>query len=218
MKKYLLLCLALLLTACQTFVGAKTNTTIAPEQLVVSEPRKDESVLDLALPMILANAEKNYSPVQTPPIIVVPGNTAILPEAVEQSESVSRQYTQEDIRCLAINIYHESRGEPVRGQAAVAWVVLNRVQSGKYARTVCGVVYQRSRKGCQFHWVCDRNPDKPRENKAYERALLIAEQVLRGEIDNPIGKRLSFHGTSYAGRYNAHRRPTKLVIGQHLFY
>ncbi len=205
-----------MLTACQSFMGTTVHTTPV-QDVVVTAVQIPESELDMALPMILANAEKNYSPVQTTPIVIIPTNKDTLPEAVDGDVLDVRQYSQDDLRCLAINIYHESRGEPVRGQAAVAWVVLNRVHSGKYARSVCDVVYQRSRKGCQFHWVCDRNPDQPREMKAFERAQLIAKQVLRGEIENPIGKRLSFHATSYRGRYNAHAK-NHVVVGQHLFY
>lgn len=217
MKKYVIACLVLMLSACQSFIGA-TVTSTPPSAVEITTMEVPASVLDEALPLILANAEKNYSPVQTNPVLIKPVELMRLPEAVDRVDVGMRPYSQEDIRCLAINIYHESRGEPVRGQAAVAWVVMNRVQSGRYARTVCDVVYQRSSKGCQFHWVCDKKSDKPTEMKAYEQAQRIAEQVLRGEIENPIGKRLSFHAASYRGRYNAHAKNTRVVVGQHLFY
>jgi spore germination cell wall hydrolase CwlJ-like protein len=60
------------------------------------------------------------------------------------------------VRCLAENIYYESRGESLEGQIAVAKVTLNRLDEG-YARTVCGVVKQRNPNGCQFSWVCNTN-------------------------------------------------------------
>ena len=61
------------------------------------------------------------------------------------------------MRCLAEAIYFESRSEPEEGQAAVAQVVLNRVRSGIYPATVCGVVYQdRNRPfACQFTFACE---------------------------------------------------------------
>ena len=61
------------------------------------------------------------------------------------------------MRCLAEAIYFESRSEPEDGQAAVAQVVLNRVRSGIYPTSVCGVVYQdRNRPfACQFTFACE---------------------------------------------------------------
>ncbi len=54
-----------------------------------------------------------------------------------------------DLECLATNVYREARGEPMEGQIAVAKVTLNRVYSGKYPSSICGVVYQKN----QFSWT-----------------------------------------------------------------
>ena len=64
-------------------------------------------------------------------------------------------------KCLAEAVYFEARGEAVRGQIAVAQVVMNRVFSGKYPDTVCGAVYQNKHRhfACQFTFACDNNPD-----------------------------------------------------------
>jgi len=56
---------------------------------------------------------------------------------------------QRDLVCLAMNIYHEGRGEEMRGQAAIAAVTMNRVRSARYPDTVCAVVWQRK----QFSWT-----------------------------------------------------------------
>ena len=71
-------------------------------------------------------------------------------------------------KCLTNAIYFEARGEPVRGQIAVAQVVMNRVFSGYYPDSVCGVVYQNAnrRNRCQFSFACDRNPDRVTEPDA----------------------------------------------------
>ncbi len=75
-------------------------------------------------------------------------------------------------KCLANAIYFESRGEPVRGQIAVAQVVMNRVFSAYYPNTVCGVVYQNAHRhlACQFTFACDGIPDIVTEPRAWERA------------------------------------------------
>ena len=60
------------------------------------------------------------------------------------------------LNCLTQNIYWEAASEPFEGKVAVAQVTLNRVESGKFANTVCGVVYQKNvfyeRVVCQFSW------------------------------------------------------------------
>ena len=105
--------------------------------------------------------------------------------------------------CLAKNIYHEARGEPLAGQFAVAHTTLNRVTSEK---TVCQVVTQavRDRTGrplrnkCQFSWYCDNKPDdiklyfkgKPlKQNiESFELAATVAIMALSGySVDNTVG-------------------------------
>ena len=77
-------------------------------------------------------------------------------------------------------IYFEARNEPVRGQIAVAQVVLNRVFSPYYPGDVCGVVYQNAhrRLACQFTFACDGIPDVVREKGPWIRAQKIAKQAL----------------------------------------
>ena len=48
----------------------------------------------------------------------------------------------EDLECLALNIYHEARSESLAGQYAVADVTINRVRDRRYPSTICGVVKQ----------------------------------------------------------------------------
>src|SRR5947208_2083073 len=90
----------------------------------------------------------------------------------------------------------EARGEAVRGQMAVAQVVMNRVFSGKYPNTVCGVVYQNAhrRLHCQFTFACDGIPDVIREPDMWERAKAIAAETLDGKIWLPeVGKATHYH-------------------------
>jgi spore germination cell wall hydrolase CwlJ-like protein len=86
-------------------------------------------------------------------------------------------------KCLANAVYFEARGEPVRGQIAVAQVVMNRVFSGYYPNNVCGVVYQNAhrRLACQFTFACDGIPDVVTEPQAWLRATRIARDMLDGK-------------------------------------
>ena len=127
------------------------------------------------------------------------------------------------LECLAKTIYFEARGESVRGQTAVGYVIVNRTNDPRFPSTVCGVVHQKNpTKGkkvaysCQFHWYCDGLPDTIKDQKAYSKILDVARSVLESAVSNPVGKSLYFHASyvqqqkkSYAIRYK---------VGNHIFY
>jgi spore germination cell wall hydrolase CwlJ-like protein len=123
-------------------------------------------------------------------------------------------------KCLTEVIYFEARGEQVHGQMAVAQVVLNRAFSGKYPNTVCGVVYQNAHRhlACQFTFACDGIRDVIREPDMWERAKVIAAEMLDGKIWLPeIGKATHYH--AYWVRPDWVREMTKLQkLGVHTFY
>jgi spore germination cell wall hydrolase CwlJ-like protein len=99
-------------------------------------------------------------------------------------------------KCLADAIYFEARGESVRGQMAVAQVVINRVFSGYYPNNVCGVVYQNAHRHlrCQFTFACDGLPGRINEPAAWERAKHIARDALDGNFWlNDVGKATHYH-------------------------
>jgi spore germination cell wall hydrolase CwlJ-like protein len=99
-------------------------------------------------------------------------------------------------KCLAEAVYFESRGEAVRGQIAVAQVVLNRAFSGFYPTTVCGVVYQNKHRhlACQFTFACDNVADVVREPDMWDRAKKIAKAMLDGQLWLPeVGKSTHYH-------------------------
>jgi len=123
-------------------------------------------------------------------------------------------------KCLAEAVYFESRGEPKRGQIAVAQVVMNRVFSGFYPNNVCGVVYQNANRklACQFTFACDGIPDVVNEPELWQQAKEISHDMLDGKLWLPeIG-----HSTHYHA-YWVHpawvREMRKLYrIGVHSFY
>ena len=123
-------------------------------------------------------------------------------------------------KCLAEAVYFEARGEAVRGQIAVAQVVMNRAFSGKYPTTVCGVVYQNKHRhlACQFTFACDNNPDVIREPDMWDRAKKIAKAMLDGQIWLPeVGKSTHYH--AYYVHPSWVSEMTKLYkFGVHTFY
>jgi spore germination cell wall hydrolase CwlJ-like protein len=123
-------------------------------------------------------------------------------------------------KCLADAIYFEARGEPVRGQMAVAQVVVNRVFSGYYPNSVCGVVYQNAHRhlACQFTFACDGIPERINEPAAWDRAKDIARDALDGKFWlNDVGKATHYHARWVRPWWTREMRRLDR-IGVHTFY
>ena len=123
-------------------------------------------------------------------------------------------------RCLSNAIYFEARSEPVRGQIAVAQVVINRAFSGYYPDDICGVVYQNANRhlSCQFTFACDGIPDVMTEPEHWARAKRIAKAALDGKIWlNDVGKSTHYHA-SYVYPYWVRSMRKLKKIGLHTFY
>jgi N-acetylmuramoyl-L-alanine amidase len=126
---------------------------------------------------------------------------------------------QKEINCLARNIYFESGSEPYRGKIAVAQVTMNRVQSGEFPHTVCGVVHQKTHyEGttvCQFSWVCEGNL-KIRAPELYNESLQVAKKVMLGGVRLPELRGAKYFHADYI-QPNWGKKP-KAKIGRHIFY
>jgi len=123
-------------------------------------------------------------------------------------------------KCLAEAVYFESRGEKVRGQIAVAQVVLNRAFSGFYPSNVCGVVYQNKhrRYACQFTFACDRVADVVREPEMWDRARRIAAAMLDGKLWLPeVAKSTHYHAYWVRPSW-VHEMKKMYRTGVHTFY
>ena len=122
-----------------------------------------------------------------------------------------------DLDCLARAIYFEARGEPIKGQAAVAEVVLNRVDSPLFPKTVCGVVNQANSGGCQFSFTCDGYSDAIGDRTAWYVAEKIATAFVTGAPRDLTKGATYFRTTAvrpaWSNRFNVTAR-----IGQHVFY
>jgi N-acetylmuramoyl-L-alanine amidase len=115
-----------------------------------------------------------------------------------------------EVTCLAKNIYHEARGESLKGQVAVALVTLNRTKHENYPGTVCGVVYDKG----QFSWTSA--PTRIVNNTAWKSSIELAEAVLEGNITLPNFNALYFHNVSIRPKWKTQVRP--LRIGNHVFF
>lgn len=126
--------------------------------------------------------------------------------------------------CLAMNIYHEARGEPLAGRIAVSQVVLNRTRSPQFPNTVCGVVKQAEyynnypvRHKCQFSWWCDGKSDKPKDFREWEKALSLSELILVQNVPDITESSLYYHSTAVTPYWAAHYEQS-VQINNHIFY
>lgn len=195
-KIFLACVIAFGLNACTT-VG---DHRIASEVVTISAvPTNDHIVSIENLPDVSANHQSAVV-VSDPPV---------------STSTVA--FSDEEIACMAHVIYFEARGEGARGMTGVGYVVLNRMSHREFPKTVCAVVYQKNRRGCQFSWVCDGKPDRIRQPQSYERARSIAVQVLNRSVENPVGNSLYFRHRSVKSRY-AHTQKLYASIGHHNFF
>jgi spore germination cell wall hydrolase CwlJ-like protein len=138
----------------------------------------------------------------------------------DRSQNV-RARTQ-DLNCLAKNIYHEARGEPIDGQYAVAEVTMNRVASKHYPNTVCEVVYQanfdiiRKRDVSSFSWT-ELDLTAPVDRKIWERAWRIAQEVYDEQAEPRVEGALFYHSKYIRPRWSRGKRRVAR-IGRHIFY
>jgi spore germination cell wall hydrolase CwlJ-like protein len=127
--------------------------------------------------------------------------------------------TSRELDCLTQAVYFEARGETAAGQAAVAQVVLNRVRSPAFPKTVCGVVFQGAahRQGCQFSFACDGSMRRGREMMAWDRAQQVAASALSGTVMASVGNATHFHTTNVQPIWGPNLLRVA-QIGLHVFY
>ena len=165
-----------------------------------------------AVPLSRSSAQAVPLP---PPEAIAPGHAAapfVLGKSGEREVAASLQ-------CLTAAVYYEARSEGLEGQRAVAQVVLNRVRHPAFPKSVCGVVYQGSRRrtGCQFSFTCDGSLRGGREPEAWARARRVAATALAGSVYGPVGLATHYHA-SYVRPWWASAMNRAVSVGSHIFY
>jgi len=144
------------------------------------------------------------------------GNAA----AAEKNHQQKR--AAKEMRCLALNVYFEARGEQAEGQLAVAMVTMNRLKNRHYPNSVCGVVWQK----WQFSWTHDGKSDRPTDKRAWKLAQQIARFTYlrfdklsdrsRKALDITKGA-LHYYAPRLASPYWAKVHSVTREIGGHVF-
>lgn len=121
--------------------------------------------------------------------------------------------------CLAQALYFEARGETIKGQVAVAEVILNRVDASTFPNTVCGVIHQGTGRkyACQFTFTCDGMSETIHEKQAYERVGKVARFMLDG-APRALTNGATYYHTNAVNPSWARKFTRTTTIGVHHFY
>lgn len=116
-----------------------------------------------------------------------------------------------ELKCLATGVYFEARSEPLAGQLAVADVILNRTNSGRFPRSICSVIAQPG----QFSFVRRGRIPTPPENAHWRRAMAVAQVARKDLWESPAGDALYFHARYVGPNWG---RTRVAMVGNHIFY
>ncbi len=189
---------------------------VTPSPFFVTAP-------DVIAPASAPAAVTPVSPLLAP--VTIPLSQVPLPRAAPPMSPADRlglkdkDYARAE-RCLANAIYFEARSEPLRGQMAVAQVVVNRAFSGFYPNDICGVVYQNASRhlACQFTFACDGKRKLITERGHWAVANRIARQTLDGQIYVPEVAKSTHYHAAYVHPSWTHEMKRLVRFGVHSFY
>jgi N-acetylmuramoyl-L-alanine amidase len=128
---------------------------------------------------------------------------------------------EEELACMAMNVYREAAGEPFEGKVAVAQVTMNRVKHREFPDSVCAVVHEKNifmkKVVCQFSWYCsNRTKARPISPDAYDQSFEVAKKVMLENFElESIKDAIYFHSEKINPRWK-YQEVAK--IGSHIFY
>ena len=114
---------------------------------------------------------------------------------------------------LAEAIVYEARGEPTKGQIAVAQVILNRKKDPRWGNSITAVVHQPN----QFSYLKDKHKQAPPTKHDWDKARKVAHRAIIGATSNPVGGATHYHATYVRPTWAKKLQPVA-KIGNHIFY
>ena len=187
--------------AVQSVVKATATIAAAPAQIL---PRAAQA---------LAGATAASPPIAIPVPVPTPLVASIPLEALVAANAAGTAL-DEQATCLATAVYFESMGEPLEGQLAVANVVINRANSGRYPSSWCGVVKQKA----QFSFVRGgRFPRVDSACEAWRNAQAIA-RIASANLATALPDDVLWYHADYVAPSWGRRLNRVEKIGAHIFY
>ena len=142
------------------------------------------------------------------------------------ADAEKREIDKNEIECLALNIYFETRAVSLADAIAVSDVVMNRINSARYPNTVCEVVKQGHqdsqgnmlRHKCQFSWYCDGKSDTPKNYEAWERSRTVAYDMYVNKTYIGITEGSTHYHANYVSPAWSKQLQRITRVGSHIFY
>ena len=203
----------------QTVAAPVASRLSPPPPAVAATPNgADAGVIDASAPAVAS----------TPPLAVAGDPAARLvlliaaaaarwsaePETVSAADGDDADAAKVDaeLECMAKVVVHEAGNQSRRGQLAVAQLIMNRIESGRFPTTACGVANQRG----QFFHTAEYNP--PRDSAAWTSAVEVSRQARNGNGEEVAPGALFFHA-AYASADSFFRTRRRVAtLGDHIFY
>lgn len=199
---------AAILAAATFCVGALANAATPETGPAAAAPVQQNNAPEHHLVPMLP-VETAALPSEAPTPAPATAEFASLSDAVDAQDAPAA--ADSELNCLAVGVYYEAKGEPLAGQLAVADVILNRTTSGRFPRSVCGVIRQHG----QFSFVRGGTMPTPPANAQWRRAMAVAQVAQKDLWDSPVEDALYFHARYVSPGWNRARVGT---IGNHVFY
>lgn len=200
---------AAILAAATFCVGALANAATPGTETVQAAPVQQNNAPEHHLVPVLPVETAALPQEAAPAPAAETAEFSTLSAAVDAQDAPSAG--DSELNCLAVGIYYEAKSEPLAGQLAVAEVILNRTTSGRFPRSVCGVLKQRG----QFSFVRGGSLPTPPANAQWRRAIAVAQVAQKNLWDSPAENALYFHARYVSPHWNRARLTT---IGNHVFY
>lgn len=155
-----------------------------------------------------------FVPTPAPAVIRQPVVQVVEKPVIVKEPVYLNQHDKKQIQCLAENAYYEAGNQSTKGKIAVTNVVMNRVEDKRFPKTPCSVVHQRTRKVCQFSWVCE-GKKRVQSLRQYADARKAAEDVYLGNVGDVTNGAKFYHADYVNPGWNLRRI---MKIGDHIFY
>lgn len=135
-------------------------------------------------------------------------------QAVLAHNPVNIKFNQQDVECLARNIYWEAGVEDIMGKIAVGTITINRVRTHAWGRHICDVVYAPE----QFSWTKIKKRGWINlKGKAWADSKAAADAVLNGIKVKQLDKALFYHADYVDPNWRDNSKQV-IKIGRHIFY
>ena len=200
-------------------VAASVATTLpAPELGLAPVPiDTDYAVTDASAPAVASTAPLAVAGDPAARIVLLiaaaatdwsaePATVAPVADAAETAK------LDAEVECIAKVVVHEAGNQSRKGQLAVAQLIMNRIESGRFPATACGVANQPG----QFFRTADYNP--PRNSATWSSAVEVAREAREGTSEKVVPGALFFQA-AYASTGSFFRsRQRVATLGDHVFY